>query len=690
MADILNDILNDVDRVKNLNKKVEKIPQFGTTTLNIPPFFAVPYNKKKRGVIVTAWKLANPLTEIRNLANRQHTKSINLKRANVEEPSLDMSIPREVPKLDDFSESDQQKLRGYFRAVERGEHHDYMFKNRPRGFPVTLYKNARKAGYKETHKKVFRKNDLKPKPVTSGKRGRPKKAPLPIVSTEPTAAVRQEMEEVTPQIKAVEKPPAVSEKPKSRKEQKNDKGMVAQRQYKFLEDALLSIQHTLTLDGKIAERDMNTMMKDIPEQLDIILNQINKINEDDKKRLTELYDKVKEKFTHAKAGGKKVNSSSVSKEEKRNEREEIKEARRNEREEKLRIARERKAKKSVGGKIPTGRSNNIRLNLEKMEDKYDSNSDSDEGHGGSLSTKDLKDLLGASYDPKKDKVGDFYLDKEISSKTSKAYRNKKTGQVVVAHMGTQGIMDWGNNAVYALGGDKAYKQTSRFKEAERVQKKAENKYGAKNVTTIGHSQGGKQAELLGKDTKETITLNKATRPFENKKQENQYDIRTTGDVVSALNPFQKKNKKEIVIKSKTINPLIEHSTDTLEGLDENKIIGEGLEIKSQHYNMKHPALESDLFPRNPQSFTQVHLTHPIPIGRGLYAGSGSGIPPHSRSPITDPSLLGSGVSPHSRSPVTDPSLMDDMEGSGIKKPHLVKGSAAAKAHMAKIRAMRKK
>ena len=125
------------------------------------------------------------------------------------------------------------------------------------------------------------------------------------------------------------------------------------------------------------------------------------------------------------------------------------------------------------------------------------------------------------------------------------------------------------------------------------------------------------------------TFNTVKDTVFNKKQENQYDIK---------------------------------KTDTLDGLDENKIIGEGLEIISHHYNMKHPALESDLFPRNPQSFAQVHLTHQIPIGRGLYAGSGCGVSPHSRSPITDPSLLGSGLSPHSRSPVTDPSLMDDMEG----------------------------
>jgi hypothetical protein len=170
-------------------------------------------------------------------------------------------------------------------------------------------------------------------------------------------------------------------------------------------------------------------------------------------------------------------------------------------------------------------------------------------------------------------VNDFKLDKESSSKTSQVYHNPKTGQTVVAHRGTSGVLDWGNNLVYAVAGKKGYKMTPRYKEAEKVQKKAEEKYGAKNVSTIGHSQGGLQAELLGKDSKEIITLNKATRPFENKAEKNQTDIRTSGDVVSALNPFQKKNKKEKVIQSKTSNPLTEHSLDTIEETDE--LVGEG-------------------------------------------------------------------------------------------------------------------
>ena len=194
--------------------------------------------------------------------------------------------------------------------------------------------------------------------------------------------------------------------------------------------------------------------------------------------------------------------------------------------------------------------------------------------GGSLSTADFKGLIEASYDPKIKQVGDYVLDKDLSSKTTKVFDNVNTDQAVVAHKGTEGVLDWANNAVFALGGKDAYKKTARFKEAQKVQKRAEKKYGAKNVSTIGHSQGGLQAEILGKHSKEIITLNKATRPFSTKKSKNQTDVRTERDVVSALNPFEKKSSKDIVIESKSYNPLTEHSTDVLGRLDKNQQIGE--------------------------------------------------------------------------------------------------------------------
>ena len=187
--------------------------------------------------------------------------------------------------------------------------------------------------------------------------------------------------------------------------------------------------------------------------------------------------------------------------------------------------------------------------------------------GNGLKANTFKRLLEASYTGEENVEG-FKLDKSISSNTSKVYTHP-SGQVIVAHKGTSGALDWGNNAVYGAIGEVGYKLTPRYKEAYSVQQKAEKKFGAKNITTIGHSQGGLQAQLLGGKSREIITLNKATRPqeaiFGSSKKRNQYDVRARGDLVSLFrSPLQR--QKDETINSKG-NPLKQHSTDIINNND---------------------------------------------------------------------------------------------------------------------------
>ena len=196
--------------------------------------------------------------------------------------------------------------------------------------------------------------------------------------------------------------------------------------------------------------------------------------------------------------------------------------------------------------------------------------------GGKLSVKNLNALLNASYDENPpERINDFILDKKLSTKHVKVYHNPVNQQTVIAHRGTKEWYDWFNNAIYGAFGKTGYKLTNRFRESQRVHNATISKYGVKNLSTIGHSQGGIPSEILGQEGKEIITLNKATRPFANVKGKKQYDISTTLDPVSKLNPFQGKSKKDISIKSKSYNPIKEHLLPVLEGLDENTEIGEG-------------------------------------------------------------------------------------------------------------------
>ena len=198
-------------------------------------------------------------------------------------------------------------------------------------------------------------------------------------------------------------------------------------------------------------------------------------------------------------------------------------------------------------------------------------------NGGKLSMKSLNTLFNAGYGDKPANMEGYVLDSSISKARNKVYNNPETGQTVVVHRGTKGAKDWLNNLAYAVGGEKMYKKTHRYKDAKKVQSEAEKKYGTSELSTIGHSQGGLQAEMLGKKGKETITYNKASRPFTNNKiASNQYDVRNKGDIISRMNPFQRYNKNEYNFNSKSSNPLEAHSTEALLKAPTDLMIGKNI------------------------------------------------------------------------------------------------------------------
>jgi hypothetical protein len=205
-------------------------------------------------------------------------------------------------------------------------------------------------------------------------------------------------------------------------------------------------------------------------------------------------------------------------------------------------------------------------------------------NGGKLPIHQVQSFLKASYQKEApENIDGYVLDKDLSDDDVKTYYNSITGHAVVAHKGTQGNADWGNNAVFGLGGVQAYKLTPRYRNAERIQKEAEMKYGAKNVSTLGHSQAGLLAELVGRDSKEIITYNKATNPFGLRlTNKNQTDIRASNDPVSAaqyLNPFNWFKKpyadkaKNITINTKATGAEA-HNLEQFSLLDPNMMVGE--------------------------------------------------------------------------------------------------------------------
>jgi len=171
-------------------------------------------------------------------------------------------------------------------------------------------------------------------------------------------------------------------------------------------------------------------------------------------------------------------------------------------------------------------------------------------------------LLARSYQPSKRYPDGYNVDRTLSGRRVQVYHTD-TGRAVVVHRGTQGMHDVLTDGLASLG-----IQTRRFRHAQKIQKKAESKYGGSgNVTTVGHSLGGLIAERVANKNSDVITYNKAALPKDSfqRIKKNQTDIRTTADLVSWASTTHR-GGSSITIKSDTKNPLAEHSTDVLSKL----------------------------------------------------------------------------------------------------------------------------
>lgn len=191
--------------------------------------------------------------------------------------------------------------------------------------------------------------------------------------------------------------------------------------------------------------------------------------------------------------------------------------------------------------------------------------------GGDINANQFKRFIDNSYNPQLENVDNYEIDKSLSGRRVKVYKDKNTNEAVVVHKGSQSAKDfiW-TDALMPFG-----YESNRFKHSRNIQDKAEKKYGKENVITSGHSLGSTLAERAGKDTKQVITLNKPTLPenFLNKKNPNQIDVYGKNDIVSFGKNYERKNGKEIILDDKNYNPFTNHSTGIIErGLKKNKMM----------------------------------------------------------------------------------------------------------------------
>ena len=179
--------------------------------------------------------------------------------------------------------------------------------------------------------------------------------------------------------------------------------------------------------------------------------------------------------------------------------------------------------------------------------------------GGNIDKEELSKFVDAGYKTKSEaqNVDGYVLDKELSTKRDKVYYDPNTGKAVHTIAGTDKAKDWTNNLLIPLG---LHTYSNRYKNAERIQKEANKKYGKDNLSLVSHSQSGNIAQNLAKKKlvgDENITLNPAIIGSHNKKLK---VVKSSGDIVSALT-FT--NKKDKTIHTNSWNPLYNHSTKIL-------------------------------------------------------------------------------------------------------------------------------
>ncbi len=181
----------------------------------------------------------------------------------------------------------------------------------------------------------------------------------------------------------------------------------------------------------------------------------------------------------------------------------------------------------------------------------------------------LKRLANRSYSYRKHDsdtdtaLNGFQVDKRLSGRRVQVYHNEQTDETYVVHRGTQGLQDWYTDAKLLFGG---FHSTNRYKHAKEIQAEAEEKYGSENITTLGHSLGGRLARELGGQSRKIFTLNAPTIPSDlltPSPNVQQTDYRNILDPVSILRVFELGGDVVTTRRLQSINPLTSHSVDYL-------------------------------------------------------------------------------------------------------------------------------
>jgi hypothetical protein len=151
----------------------------------------------------------------------------------------------------------------------------------------------------------------------------------------------------------------------------------------------------------------------------------------------------------------------------------------------------------------------------------------------------LHDIIKAGYGNKKykEKLKKFgyNIDNKLSSGNHQVYYNDKNKKLLFNVTGTHNASDWITDGYLAVG---KLKNTTRYKEADKMLKIARDRYKPSNVSVTGHSLGGSIAGYISGKNDKVLTLDKEAT-IGQKIRNNENALRTSGDLVSLLNANSK-------------------------------------------------------------------------------------------------------------------------------------------------------
>ena len=225
--------------------------------------------------------------------------------------------------------------------------------------------------------------------------------------------------------------------------------------------------------------------------------------------------------------------------------------------------------------------------------------------GGKISSVNLQKMIKASYDVNfNEDIDGYKKDNSLSNSEITCFYNSSLNHCVAVFRGTEGtVTDWSNNAKYSVG---LYDTTDRLSRARDAYNKIISKYGEKNVTLVGHSQSAVITRKLGANAKEIINFNGAN--LGEKNLDNEYNIRSSTDIVSQVKPI-----------SDVYNKIETNKTNTL------KSVANLVLPKKQKFKMEKDTTKQNInIPNGSSNLVKEHMPDALDrmnpeqsIGRGI-------------------------------------------------------------------------